>query len=285
MYLSTTVGEVDDVEVEPEVGGDDLGGQRLARPRIAGEQRGHAVAARRGSAHRPLTEDELAVAGADRQLAQLAERVGGQDEVGPGRGRGDATREPFEAAGVLGPGAGRHVVRGDVPGVGRSDPAGGDRRAADLFRIEPEAGGGCRRIEAVAVELSLTECEVPRASPFVQAQERRVEHDRHVARPGRIPAPRAEQDHRAGSLGKCPDDGRAAFEDGLDRARDERRAAQPSLPDRRRGELRGIVAGGDAREVEAESGVAQGFQCGRCPRPPDARRPLTDVDQRVRSFE
>ena len=70
MYLSTTRREIDHVQVEPEIGGHDLGRHRLPRARVAGEQPGDAAALRRAAAEAPLVEHPLAVAGAGGELAQ-----------------------------------------------------------------------------------------------------------------------------------------------------------------------------------------------------------------------
>lgn len=82
-----------------------------------------------------------------RQLPELLLHDGRQDEVAPLHGRHDSPRQPVQAGGVLGPRAGRHVVRGHEPaGGGRRGP-GGARRPVDLLGGEAERDGGSPGVE------------------------------------------------------------------------------------------------------------------------------------------
>ena len=64
-------GEVDGVQVQPQVAGDHLGRHRLAGAGVAGEQGGDAVPAAAARAHPPLARTFVAVPGAGGQLVQL----------------------------------------------------------------------------------------------------------------------------------------------------------------------------------------------------------------------
>ena len=126
--MSITVGEVDRVQVEPELAGDHLGRHRLAGARVAGEQRRDAAAAPAARAHPPLVEHLVAVPGAQRDLAQLGRHGRGQHEVVPADGRLDPAGQPFEPGGVLRPRAVAQVVA--VTGVPRTVACSAAERTA-----------------------------------------------------------------------------------------------------------------------------------------------------------
>ncbi len=83
MYLLTTVAQVDLVEVEAELAGDDLGGHRLAGARATGEQRAHALAEGEHPLEAPLAEHLPALRDAIADVTELFECIGREDQVVP----------------------------------------------------------------------------------------------------------------------------------------------------------------------------------------------------------
>ena len=106
MYLLTTADEVDRVQVEAELAGDDLGGHRLAGAGRAGEERGACRALRELAGEAPVGQHAFA----QRQPGRRA------------RAAGRASR------------SGQHEV---VPAVQRLDPAAPGGRAPDRPACEP----------------------------------------------------------------------------------------------------------------------------------------------------
>ncbi len=103
--------EVDHVQVETEIVGDDLGRHRLAGAGVAREEAGDAAPLGRAPAEAPLVEHQLAMTRACGQLAQLCDLLAGQDEIIEPDDGGDAACAPLEIGGVLGPRARAQVVR------------------------------------------------------------------------------------------------------------------------------------------------------------------------------
>ena len=133
-------GEVDDVEIEAEIGGDDLGRQRLAGPRVAGEQCGHAGPARR--VRHPSPTPGLAPGSGPgwsaRAVARASPRAGRSPPSVRARRRGEraARGHPHSARGLPHEGppsrrAGPRLRRAGVPRPRRDGPGpgqGGSRR-------------------------------------------------------------------------------------------------------------------------------------------------------------
>ena len=230
------------------------------------------------AAHPPLPDHLVAVAGARGQLVDLGLGGVGQDQVVPVRNRLDAPREPFEAGRVLGSRAAGDVGDGHRPRPGDRDASGRLGRAHDLLRREPERERDDRRVE---LDRTLA---VERAKPeLVALGDRghgRLEQERRLARPGRVPRPVADQDHRRAALGERPDGAGAALRQRLDRAGDDARPAQPRFAGGRRGHVARVVVGPEAREIELEDRPPERAQRRRRQRASRRAGPLVDVDQR-----
>ena len=98
MYLLTTDDEVDLVELEAELAGEDLGGQRLAGPGRAGEQDVQALAERELVVEAPVVVDERCGSGRASQTSRsCVEPVGRQDDVVQVSPRRHLAREPGRA--------------------------------------------------------------------------------------------------------------------------------------------------------------------------------------------
>ena len=143
--------EVDDVEVEAELAGDDLGGHRLAGARVAREQRDDAVPATAARAHAPVAEHLLAVPGPQLDLAQRAQRPGRQHEVVPADRLAStrrASRSSADAFSARAPAARcSAVITPDRRE--RRLRASGSRGALHLLRPQPERAGRLCHVEPV----------------------------------------------------------------------------------------------------------------------------------------
>ncbi len=219
--------EVDHVQVQPEVAGEDLGRHRLAGAGIAGEQGRHPTTAGGGVPHPPLADDPVAVPCPRRDLAQLGVHRPGQDQVVPARDGLHPAGEALETGGVLGAGAGGDIGRLEVTGGGDGRAMGRAGGPDDLLRAEPEGPRRGRRVEGQRRR------PVERTDPQLVALRlvgnRRVQHQRHLAAPGRVPAPGPHQDDRRPGLTERADRRRSPFDDRLHRTRDQAgtRAAGP----------------------------------------------------------
>ncbi len=248
-------GELDDVEVEAEFVGDDLGGERLTRPRLAREEREHAAPPAAARAEPPVPEHLLAVAAAQGEFAQVGEGVRGQDEVVPTDVGDDAPRVLFEPRGgvVAGrPAQVRGGERGAVEGgeferrgggaahAGAGEPVRGDGRGEVEVRLRPEragpqlggAGVRGRRVQEHGGAPLGVEGRLP------------GEDERHL--PG---AERA--DERGGLRGQRRDD-----EDGVAQSRFEEQGLGGEFPVLGRRAVQRLAPGGGERGARAREPVA-----------------------------
>ena len=254
--------EVDDVEVEAEVAGDDLRRHRLARPGVAGEQAGDAAGPRAALApipHSPTTLSRCRARAVSSRSWRLDDRR--QDEVRPADDRLDPAREALEAGGVLGPRAGRDVVDGHRPARRRSTA----RRAACAARTiwsgrEAEGERDRRRVEAGT------------GGPLVERGRARARGARPTVATGASRRSGASRAH-AGSQARLPDEDRPGrgtprtrgpppaprSTSDLDRADDHARAAQaPPRATPPRPRSRGSSPRPEPRQVQLDRGPARG---------------------------
>ena len=249
--------EVDHVEVEAEVAGDDLGRHRLAGAGVAGEQRGEPAALRRAAAQPHRRGRRRGGGRAATSSRSWPATLVGQDEVVP------ADR----AARCAGPAARgrRRSARARRPQVRRRDArpsAAACWRAARRARTTCSGRAGRRRRSVGRARSSR-----PPVSPSADAHSARAARGRERARPAASGTSRDQPDPSprlpTGSPGTPPrrsaaTTGRSALGERVDRAGDQRRAAEPGLADDRRSEVRGVVAGGQAREVDRQRRAADG---------------------------
>ena len=93
MYLLTTPRQIDLVEVEPQLAGDDLGGHRLARARTGPANSALTPLPSESLRSKPHSPKHAMAMGDTRaDLAQLRQRVSGQHDVVPGIARLDLPR-------------------------------------------------------------------------------------------------------------------------------------------------------------------------------------------------
>ena len=191
--------------------------------------------------------------GAGGQLAELLLDDRRQHEVIPAHATG---RSAVPAA--RGPRHSGHARRADTS-VDRHRPTGAPsrlarraRRPVDLLGLEPERDrrlGGVEALGGVALE-------GPRHSVVAErhVRDRRLDDERRLARPGRVPVARAHQEHRTGQLGERPHGRGAALRRGSRPApRPGRlRAASPRATPRRAIAV-DVVAGGEPRRGRAAS--------------------------------
>ena len=199
MYLSTTVDEVDDVEVEAEVAGDDLGGHRLAGAGVAGEERGDARGRGRRRAHAATRRAPARGGGRDAASSRSCGSVPvGQHEVVPADARarcaGPGARGRRRSAG------GRRARRSSTVTGGRPSSAASVRRAAAARADCGAAGRPVLAASTAAVEVacagspsaeSPTSRRVALASLRVGSARRRAAARRGA--PGRVPRSRARR--------------------------------------------------------------------------------------------
>ena len=129
--LADDAGEVDPVEVEAQVRGDDLGGHRLAGPARPREQGGDAAAATELGPEPPGLVDAAALLDLVGELAQLRADVGVDDDVVPAPGGLDPARELVE------PGPGLRPARVPQAGAGDAVVVAAARRGPRSRRSPP----------------------------------------------------------------------------------------------------------------------------------------------------
>ena len=147
MYLLTTDGQVDPVQVDAEVVGDDLGGHGLTGAGRPAEQRGDPLALRHHAVESPLPHDAVTVGDAQAEFVQLRGYVRGQHDVVPAVDRLDLPGQRRQR------GSGLPARRGEELPDGQRDVGTGHalpmRRGA--YRIAYLAGGepepACERID------------------------------------------------------------------------------------------------------------------------------------------
>ena len=257
--LADDRGEVDLVEVQPELAGDDLGGHGLAGARRPGEQRADARARRRAPARTPSSSSTRPrwrhpVA----QLAQLRQRRRRGSTMSAQPRRGSILRgQRRELVPRLGAGRGEQLpaVRGRrVAGAGHPQPGrrdGRGRRLLDPSGAEPEA---------------LTELvEIGRGGGDAVRRQRLAPTARR-RRPGRRPAERHGQHAQRRRPPRRPVRVPASVDEPAVRG-------QPSAS--RRAQRHPLVAPQRVDAVQVQQRVVPSRACGTPPRrrPPPPRRP------------
>ena len=185
-------GQVDRVQVQPEVGGDHLGGHGLAGAGVAGEQRGHAAAAAAALAHPPVDEHLVAVPGPGGQLLERPAYAGCQHQVVPGHLGLDPAGQPLQPGGVLGADAAAQVVGGDPAAVEQGRRLGGVDGALHLRRAEGEVGAEGVRVDVGADSLEVV---AQQRDPLARPEHRRLDGQRWRRRPPGVPRRGAEEQH------------------------------------------------------------------------------------------
>src|SRR5262249_28567973 len=113
--LAHHAGEVDLVQLEAQLTGEDLGGQRLARAGWAREQCGHALAERELASKAPVVHYASAPGHHLYDLSKLRQGVVGKHEVGPAVAGLDLARETGEILTALRSRAREEITRGHGP--------------------------------------------------------------------------------------------------------------------------------------------------------------------------
>ena len=200
--------EVDDVQVEAQAAGDDLGRHRLAGARVAREQRDDAVPAPAAGPHAPVAEHLLAVPGAQLDLAQRVQRPGGSTRSSQPTAGVDPAGEPVERRGVLGPGARGEVLGGDhARRRERRLRARGCRGPLHLLGPQPERAGRLCDVEPVGRAARAT-CRHSCARSC-RGGRLDVAHRRQLPEPRRVPRRVADEHGRLRRVGERLDQARA----------------------------------------------------------------------------
>ena len=253
-------GEVDDVEVEAELAGDDLGATSSCPCPESPANSAVIAGAARGAAGRmsPLVEHD-ARGGAPARPARAAATPTSrrQDEVGPADARLDAAGEALQAGGVLRPRAGRQVVDGR-PVRGRHEATCAAASAARADLLGRRVGTGRRRRVGSKSSASSPSA-APRAGRGRRARDAGAlgTSARLVARPCRVPGRLPNRTSRPGIVGERAD-GRTSARRGQRRRSARRRAPRRAGRPRGRPPRRSASASSSPDELRAGRRAAGG---------------------------